>query len=163
MEYQKPFILLTPFSILLSGGPFTPFLFGSKPLDPAENMKDIFISLVPLNKYNWLCGHLDQHVALHLQFVNNYLRFSPASCALQLKIILRFKVKHKHLAIRLTSAFVHDCIYPIMHIAFDSMCGRDDLHNGFRWPLTCGNHFENSTAQSDISQTNSCGSYIRYF
>lgn len=30
------FFKLTPFSILLSGGPFTPFLFGSEPLEPPE-------------------------------------------------------------------------------------------------------------------------------
>lgn len=35
-EYQKPLILLTPFSIFRSGGPFSPFLFGSEPLEPAE-------------------------------------------------------------------------------------------------------------------------------
>lgn len=28
--------LLTPFSILLSGGPFTPFLFASEPLEPPK-------------------------------------------------------------------------------------------------------------------------------
>lgn len=39
VKYEKPFILLTPFSILRSGGPFSPFLFGSEPLEPAENRK----------------------------------------------------------------------------------------------------------------------------
>lgn len=33
---KKKTFKLTPFSILLSGGPFTPFLFCSEPLDPPE-------------------------------------------------------------------------------------------------------------------------------
>lgn len=40
-EYQMPFISLTPFSIRLSCGALTPFLFGSKPLEPAEKRKHV--------------------------------------------------------------------------------------------------------------------------
>lgn len=71
-----PFILLTPFSILLSCGAFTPFLFGSEPLEPPENRKHVlqqgynwhiilcFISLLLKNEHSWLSRHI-----YHLPFL----------------------------------------------------------------------------------------------
>lgn len=64
------FILLTPFSILLSCGAFTPFLFGSEPLEPPDNRKHVlqqgyngniiicFISSLLKNEHSWWSRHI---------------------------------------------------------------------------------------------------------